>query len=463
MKVVTRFAPSPTGNLHIGSVRTALFNFLFARHHNGKFLLRVEDTDKKRSTKESEHSILNGMSWLNLKHDGNIVYQSSRQTRHVEVAQELVKKGKAYYCYTPLEDIQTKREEHKKQGKVYQFRSDWREKDKHPEDHEKPVIRLKTGNVGETVIEDLVQGKVKVKNDHIDDFVLVRADGTPTYMLAVVVDDHDMDVTHIIRGDDHLNNAFRQYQIYAAMGWDIPNFVHIPLIHGQDGAKLSKRHGALSVEHYKEEGYLAEAINNYLLRLGWSHGNDEIISRKQAIEWFDTKNIGKGASRMNFDKMLNLNAHYIKNSSNGDLIEVLKPFLGGREHYDETRMILLERGLDSLKTRAKTLIELSDSGYFYVINAQNLSLNTDAQTIIDNLAEGFLNSIKAVLEEFSDWHEDSIKEKIKAFAEARDKKPKDIMQPLRAVLTGGTNSPSVFEIMTILGKQETLERISLQL
>lgn len=463
MKVVTRFAPSPTGNLHIGGVRTALFNFLFARHHNGKFLLRVEDTDKKRSTKESEQSILNGMLWLDLKQDDEIVYQSQRHSRHVAIAKELVNKGKAYYCYTPLEDIQVKREEHKNQGKVYQFKSEWREKGKHPEDHENPVIRLKTGDEGETVIEDLVQGRVKVKNNHIDDFVLVRADGTPTYMLAVVVDDHDMDITHIIRGDDHLNNAFRQHQIYDAMGWDIPKFAHIPLIHGQDGAKLSKRHGALSIEHYRDEGYLTDAINNYLLRLGWSHGNDEIISRKQAIEWFDTKSIGKGPSRMNFDKMLNLNAHYIKNSSNSDLVELLKPFLSSREHYDESRLSLLKRGLESLKTRAKTLIELADSGYFYVTTAQNLSLDTEAQTIIDNLAECFLSSIKAELEEISDWEESNIKDIIKGFAETHDKKLKDIMQPLRAALTGGTNSPSVFEIMAVLGKRETLQRISKQL
>ena len=459
MNVITRFAPSPTGNLHIGSVRTALFNFLFARHHKGKFLLRIEDTDKVRSTKESEQSILNGLSWLGLDHDHDIIYQSTRQKRHVEVAKELVARGKAYYCYTPLEAIHAKREEHKSQGKVYQFKSEWRDHNKKPTQHETPVIRLKIENHGDTTIDDLVQGKVTVKNDHIDDFVLVRADGTPTYMLAVVVDDHDMKITHIIRGDDHLNNAFRQYHIYKSMGWSIPEFAHIPLIHGQDGAKLSKRHGALSVEHYRKEGYLADAINNYLLRLGWSHGNDEIISREQAIEWFNTKSIGKGASRMNFDKMLNLNAHYIKNSSNSDLIELLKPFLSSREYYDQSRLSLLERGLDSLKTRAKTLVELADSGYFYVITAQNLSLNIDAKTIIDNLAEGFLDSIKAELEEIGVWQEDSIKERIKVFAEVHGKKLKDIMQPLRAMLTGGTNSPSVFEIMAILGKEETLGRL----
>lgn len=460
MTVITRFAPSPTGMLHIGSVRTALFNFLFARRNKGKFLLRIEDTDKARSTKESEQSILNGLAWLNLPHDGEIVFQSHRQDRHADIAKELVKKGKAYYCYTSLEEIQIKRDEYSKEGKVYQFKSEWRDKARNPEVHENPVIRLKTGDDGETVINDLVQGVVKVRNDHIDEFVLLRSDGTPTYMLAVVVDDHDMGVTHIIRGDDHLNNAFRQRQIYDAMGWAVPEFAHIPLIHGPDGAKLSKRHGALSVEHYKEEGYLAEAINNYLLRLGWSHGNDEIISREQAVEWFNTENIGKGAARMNFDKMLSLNAHYIKNSDTDYLVKQLKDFMSQRKNYDESRLPILAKGLEGFKTRAKTMCELADNTFFYVINAKDLVLTTETQTIIDNLAEGFLFSIRTVLDGVEVWHEDNIKEAIHSFSEKKNKALKDIMQPLRVALTGSANSPSVFEIMVALGKKETIARIS---
>lgn len=460
MTVVTRFAPSPTGMLHIGGARTALFNFLFARHNKGKFLLRIEDTDKARSTKESEQTILNGLAWLKLEHDGEVVFQSHRQERHAEIAKELVKKGRAYYCYTPLEEIQAKRDEYSSEGKVYQFKSEWRDKQKNPEPHESPVIRLKIDNQGETIMNDLVQGQVKVRNDHLDDFVLLRSDGTPTYMLAVVVDDHDMGITHVIRGDDHLNNAFRQRHIFDAMGWSIPEFAHIPLIHGQDGAKLSKRHGALSVEDYKAQGYLPEAINNYLLRLGWSHGDDEIISREQAIEWFDTKNIGKAAARMNFDKMLSLNAHYIKNSDNDYLIELLKPLLSSIEHYESSRLNILKRGLDSLKSRVKTLNELSESAFFYVVSAKNLALTTDAQTIIDNLAEGFLASLKSEIDSMSDWQESAIKDLFNNFAEKQDKKLKDIMQPLRAALTGSTNSPSVFEIMEILGKEETLARIN---
>ncbi len=322
------------------------------------------------------------------------------------------------------------------------------------------MIRLKIDNQGETIINDLVQGKVTVKNDHIDDFVLLRSDGTPTYMLAVVVDDHDMGITHVIRGDDHLNNAFRQWHIFDAMGWIIPEFAHIPLIHGQDGAKLSKRHGALSVEDYKAQGYLPEAINNYLLRLGWSHGDDEIISREQAIEWFDTKSIGKAAARMNFDKMLNLNAHYIKSSDNDHLIDLLKPLLSSVAHYESSRLDILKRGLDSLKSRVKTLNELSENASFYVVPAKGLSLTVDAQVIIDNLADGFLAALSSELENINNWQEDLIKDRINTFAEKQAKKIKDIMQPLRAALTGSINSPSVFEIMTILGKEETLARIN---
>jgi glutamyl-tRNA synthetase len=460
MTVITRFAPSPTGMLHIGGARTALFNFLFSKHHQGKFLLRIEDTDKARSTVEAAEAILTGLSWLNLQHDGEVVYQSQRQERHSEVAKELVKKGKAYYCYTSHEDIQIKREEYSKEGKVYQFKSEWRDKERYPSPDEKPVIRLKTNNDGETIINDLVQGQVKVRNDHIDDFVLLRSDGTPTYMLAVVVDDHDMSITHIIRGDDHLNNAFRQQQIFDAMNWKIPEFAHIPLIHGQDGAKLSKRHGALSVGHYKEEGYLPEAINNYLLRLGWSHGNDEIISREQAIGWFDTKNIGKGAARMNFDKMLNLNAHYIKNTDNQILIELLEPFLMSQKHYNKSKLIRLKKGIESLKSRAKTMCELADSAMFYVIDTEHLFLNTEAQAVAESAEKSLLFSLREVLESITDWQEEIIKGEINIFIEKIDKKLKDIMQLLRAALTGSTNSPSVFEIMAILGKEETIARIS---
>lgn len=451
MKVITRFAPSPTGNLHIGGARTALFNFLYAKHTGGTFKLRVEDTDQKRSKKEFEESIVDGMNWLALQHDEEIVYQSKRAERHAEVAQELLKKGHAYYCHTPLEEIQKKRAEFEAQGKVFQFQSEWR--DREPDSSKNGgVIRFKAPNEGTTTIQDLVQGKVTVPNSELDDMVLLRADGTPTYMLAVVVDDYDMGVTHVIRGDDHLNNAFRQIHLYHAMGWDVPEYAHIPLIHGMDGAKLSKRHGALSVLDYQEKGYLSEAMFNYLLRMGWGHGNDEIISKTQAIEWFDIKNVNKSPAKLDFDKMMHLNGHYIKNSDNDDLISHLGDLSDAQKN-------ILRKGLEGLKKRAKTLLELKENAQFYLAD-EPIAISAEAQEIIDGFDKGIYKSLVETIKSTSSWNEESLKESVKSFAEKNNMKLGQIAQALRPVLTGSTVSPSIFEIMPALGKDKSIVRLS---
>ena len=327
MSVVVRFAPSPTGYLHIGGARTALFNYLFAKNNSGKFLLRIEDTDKERSTTQAIDAILQGLDWLGLKHDGNYILQSKNIARHAEIANQLLEKNQAYLCYTSAEELEEMRQNAEKNGQVFRFKSPWRNKTLSQSSSVKPVIRLKAPLEGSTIIEDLVQGKTEVKNNELDDLVLLRSDGSPTYMLAVVVDDHDMEISHIIRGDDHFTNGFRQKIIYQAMGWNIPQFAHIPLIHGADGAKMSKRHGATSVIEYKNLGYVPEALRNYLLRLGWSHGNDEIISDEQAIALFNLTSIGKSPSRFDFAKLNHLNKHYIKNKSNDDLIVLVNDYL----------------------------------------------------------------------------------------------------------------------------------------
>lgn len=450
MKVVTRFAPSPTGNLHIGGARTALFNFLYAKHNGGTFKLRVEDTDQKRSKKEFEGSIIDGMQWLGLQHDDEIVYQSKRSERHVDVVQQLLKKGHAYYCHTPLDEIQKKRAEFESQGKVYQFQSEWRDREPDPS-KTGGVVRFKAPEDGSTTIQDLVQGKVTVPNSELDDMVLLRADGTPTYMLAVVVDDYDMGVTHIIRGDDHLNNAFRQIHIYHAMGWNVPEYAHIPLIHGMDGAKLSKRHGALSVLDYQEKGYLPEAIFNYLLRLGWGHGNDEIISKEQAIEWFDIKNVNKSPAKLDFDKMMHLNGHYIKNSVNQDLISHLGDL-------SDTQKAILKKGLEGLKKRAKTLVELKENAQFYLAD-EPIEVTAEAQEIIEGFDKEIYRSLVTSIRTTASWDEESLKDSIKTFAEERKMKLGQIAGVLRPVLTGSTVSPSIFEIMPALGKEKSIERL----
>jgi glutamyl-tRNA synthetase len=459
MTVITRFAPSPTGFLHIGSARTALFNWLYAKHTGGKFLLRIEDTDRARSTEAAVNAILDGMKWLGLDWDGEEVYQFARTPRHAEVAHELVKQGKAYYCYTAPEELAALRETAEKDGKQFKFSSPWRNADSStaPKDI-KPVVRLKAPQEGETVIEDLVQGRVVVANSQLDDMVLLRSDGTPTYMLAVVVDDHDMNVTHIIRGDDHLTNAFRQKLLYEALNWEVPKFAHIPLIHGPDGAKLSKRHGALGIEAYRDMGYLAETLRNYLLRLGWSHGDSEIISTEQAIEWFNIESIGKSPSRIDFKKLDNLNAHYIKHKSDEELAMLIRPAVEKAvgSSLSDTNIACMIKGMKGLKQRAKTLVELANNALIYAMrNAPNQAAqeilaknNIDIQPIINELTS------------LPSWDESSIKAVVEKFVAEKAIKLGEVAQIIRIALTGSTVSPSVFEIMEALGKEESINRLS---
>ena len=368
MTVVTRFAPSPTGMLHIGGARTALFNWLFTRHHGGRFLLRIEDTDRARSTKEAVDAIVEGLRWLGTEWDDKVLFQSPRLSRHAEVARELLAVGKAYHCYCTPEDLAEMREAARREGRAKLYDGRWRNRDpaEAPPGVD-PVIRVKAPLEGETVIDDLVQGEIRIDNSQLDDMVLLRSDGTPTYMHSVVVDDHDMKITHVIRGDDHLTNALRQVHLFEAMGWPVPRFAHIPLIHGTDGAKLSKRHGAVSVLEFQRQGCLAEALCNYLLRLGWSHGDDEIISRAQAIKWFDLDAVGRGAARFDYAKLTNLNAHYIRESGDDRLLGLVRPRLEqalGRS-LDEVLLARLKLGMGGLKPRAKTLVELAEVALFY--------------------------------------------------------------------------------------------------
>lgn len=461
MTVVTRFAPSPTGFLHIGGARTALFNWLYARHHGGKFLLRIEDTDRKRSTPEAVEAIYEGLRWLGLDWDDEAISQFSRVERHQEVAQALLSSGNAYHCYCSPEELTAMREHAKAEGRPMRYDGTWRDRD--PTDAPAgvdPVIRLKAPQDGETVIEDLVQGTVTVANDQLDDMILLRADGTPTYMLAVVVDDHDMGITHVIRGDDHLNNAFRQTQIYQAMNWDVPAFAHIPLIHGSDGAKMSKRHGALGVTEYRDDGMLPEALRNYLLRLGWGHGDDEIISTEQAIEWFDLDNVGKAAARFDQAKLLSLNAHYMRSANNDDLLKILMPALQERypQGLAEEAENRLKKGLSGLKERAKTTVELLDNTGFYVIT-RPIELNKKAKKLLNQEAKDRLKIFTGRLDNFSGWTTPELEDLARKFAEEEGVKLGQIAQPLRAALTGSHISPSVFDIMEILGKNETLGRI----
>lgn len=461
--VITRFAPSPTGYLHIGGARTALFSYLFAKHHNGKFLLRVEDTDRERSTQEATDAILTSMKWLALDHDGEIIYQSKRTERYKEAAQELLKSGKAYYCFTSQDEVEIERQSSISKGQSFIFHSPWRDKDpsSYPKDI-KPVVRLKVSNSGSTIFNDLVQGSVEVENSHIDDMVLLRSDGTPTYMLAVVVDDHDMGITHIIRGDDHLTNATRQIAIYQAFGWSIPEMAHIPLIHGPDGAKLSKRHGAVGVEWYKDQGYLPEALCNYLLRLGWSHGDDEFISRDQAINWFNLANVGKSPSRIDFDKLKHVNAHYIKNCDNIELHKMVIKALD--TSYDkaiiEQSSSYLMQGMDGLKVRSHLLTELVELSKIYLIGA-NITIGADAVEIIKNTDKKLIDAVINLLSslEHIELNHDILQDKFKEVATSQNLKLGELMKPLRALLTGSTSSPSLFQIIAILGIQNTINRI----
>ena len=460
--VVTRFAPSPTGFLHIGGARTALFNWLYARHHGGKFLLRIEDTDRKRSTQEAIDAILDGLGWLGLEWDEAPVFQFSRAARHAEVARQLLAEGKAYYCYCTPEELEEMRRQAKAEGRFVGYDGRWRDRDpsEAPADVP-PVIRLKMPRDGETIIEDAIQGEVKVANAQLDDMVLLRADGTPTYMLSVVVDDHDMGITHVIRGDDHLINAFRQRQLFLAMGWDVPVFAHLPLIHGPDGAKLSKRHGAIGAEQYRDKGYLPEALRNYILRLGWSHGDAEIISTEKAIEWFDLDAVGKSAARFDFAKLDNLNGHYIRETVDEELASLVLPFLtdrvpGGLSDAGKAR---LTAGMPGLKSRAKTLVELAEKAVFYVL-PRPLQPDEKAQALLNADALSLLGRLAARLEALTEWTQDSLETAIRAFADEEAVKLNVVAQPLRAALTGTNVSPGIFEMLAVLGREETLGRIA---
>ena len=463
MTVVTRFAPSPTGYLHIGGARTALFNWLFARHHGGKYLLRIEDTDRARSTEPAIAAILDGLSWLGLPWDGEVTYQFSRAARHAEVALEMLTKGHAYHCYASPQELDEMRAAQKAAGKPMRYDGRWRDRDpKEAPAGVKPVVRLKAPQTGQTVIKDAVQGEVTVENAQLDDMIMLRADGTPTYMLAVVVDDHDMGVTHVIRGDDHLNNAFRQLQIIRAMGWPEPVYAHIPLIHGPDGAKLSKRHGALGVDAYRDMGFLPAALRNYLLRLGWGHGDDEIISTAQAIEWFDLDGVGRSASRFDMAKLTNLNAHYLRETPDAELLPLVLPRieekLGGK--VDDAGRERILRGLNGVKPRARTLVELADSLAFYArTGAPPISddkalgvLTPDARTVMAKLAP-------ALEPQASDWSEKAIEEAVRKFAEENGLKLGQVAQPLRVALTGSTASPGIFEVLAVLGPAESKVRL----
>jgi glutamyl-tRNA synthetase len=456
MNVITRFAPSPTGLLHIGSARTALFNYLFAKHHGGKFLLRVEDTDKKRSTDEATNAILDGLEWLGLKYDDKPFYQSHSGNRHKEVALKLLEEGKAYYCYTSAEELAKLRQESETKEEMFRFQSPWRDKKPSEPQSEKPVIRIKTPkDDGYCIIEDLVQGEVKVSNSELDDMIILRSDGTPTYNLAVVVDDHDMSVSHVIRGDDHLNNSFRQKIIYEAMGWKLPQVAHISLIHGPDGAKMSKRHGATGVMDYKELGYLPEAMRNYLLRLGWSHGDAEIISDEEAIEWFDLDKVGKSPSRFDFDKLNNLNKHYLKELDESKLLELV-----GLEASPNKEKF--SRALHFLKDRAVNLNDLKEALKPYEDGFKKDLLDNEL-TLVKEKRE-LLKSLSQVVSEIKDWKLDVIKESLLNYAKENGIKMKDFGPALRVVLTFSSSSPGgMFDIINILGKEETLNRFNLNI
>jgi glutamyl-tRNA synthetase len=468
--IVTRFAPSPTGYLHIGGARTALFNWLYARRHGGKMLLRIEDTDRERSTEAATAAILDGLTWLGLNWDGEAISQFERAPRHREVAEELVTIGQAYYCYCSPEELTAMRELATKEGRPPRYDGRWRDRDpsEAPEGI-KPVIRIKAPREGETVVNDEVQGEVRFPNKDLDDFIILRSDGNPTYMHAVVVDDHDMGVTHIIRGDDHLTNAARQTVIYMAMGWPVPSMSHIPLIHGPDGAKLSKRHGALGVEAYREMGYLPAALCNYLVRLGWSHGDDEIMSIKDMTSWFDVRDINKGAARFDFDKLAAINGHYIRHTDNDVLTKTLidaLPFLpNGKPILDRlndiTRAQLLA-AMPGLKDRAKTLVELAD-GAMYLFAQRPLPVDEKAALLLDDAGRAILSEVLPSLTSALEWTATGLDAVLRVYAEAKGLKLGKVAQPLRAALTGRSTSPGVFDVLEVLGREESLARISDQL
>ncbi len=456
--VVTRFAPSPTGFLHIGGARTALFNWLFAKANGGKFLLRIEDTDRVRSTQPAIDAILDGMRWLGLDWDGDAVFQFARADRHAEVAREMMERGHAYRCYMTQDEIAAQREAAQAAKQPLRIRSPWRDADPATAPADQPfVVRLRAPREGAVTIEDRVQGSVTVQNAELDDLVLLRSDGTPTYMLAVVVDDHDMGVTHVIRGDDHLNNAFRQLPIYKAMGWAEPIYAHIPLIHGSDGAKLSKRHGAVGIEAYRDEmGILPEALDNYLLRLGWGHGDAEIISRNEAVKWFDLAAVGKAPSRFDLKKLENLNGHYIREADDSRLADLVAQRMGVEDGA------LLTAAMPSLKPRAANLNELADGARF-LFATRPLSLDDAATGLLDEKARGILFSVHTALDAVHNWDTELLEDAVRKVAEAEGVKLGQVAQPLRAALTGRKTSPGIFDVLALLGREESLGRIADQM
>ncbi|MBR0775789.1 glutamate--tRNA ligase [Bradyrhizobium diazoefficiens] len=464
--VVTRFAPSPTGFLHIGGGRTALFNWLFAKKHGGKMLLRIEDTDRERSTEAAIAAILDGLKWLELNWDGEVIHQYGLAARHREVAEQLLAEGKAYRCYATAEELAAMREKARAEGRTRLYDGMWRDRDPATAPAGvKPAIRLRAPLTGETVVEDQVQGRVVWQNENLDDLVLLRGDGTPTYMLAVVVDDHDMGVTHVIRGDDHLINTARQKQIYDAMGWPLPSMSHIPLIHGPDGSKLSKRHGALGIEAYRAMGYLPAALRNYLLRLGWGHGDQEIFSTEEMIAAFDIKDVGRAAARFDFAKLENLNGHYIRHSDDRSLVKMFEDVLDyvpGRAELkaklnDGTRAQLL-KAMPSLKERAKTLIELID-GADFIFADRPLQLDPKAQALLTPESRKLTGQLLSALEKVETWNAANTEAALRSFAEENSLKLGAVAQPLRAALTGRTTSPGIFEVLDVLGRQESLGRL----
>jgi glutamyl-tRNA synthetase len=457
-----RFAPSPTGYLHIGGARTALFNWLYARHTGGKFLLRIEDTDRERSTEAAVSAIFDGLRWLGLDWDGEPVFQSKRQQRHAEVANQLLAEGKAYHCFCTPAELDAMRAEAKASGRPWRYDGRWRDRD--PADAPvgaKPVVRFKSPETGETKVLDLVQGEVVFANEQLDDLIILRADGSPTYNLSVVVDDHDMAISHVIRGQDHLTNAARQLQLYQAAGFAAPAFAHIPLIHGADGAKLSKRHGALGVEAYRDMGYLPEAMRNYLLRLGWSHGDDEIIPTRQAIDWFNLESIGRSPARFDFAKLDHLNGHYLRAASDCDLAEAAAPFfsaLAGRA-LGPAELARLAAAMPSLKARAKTLIEIAEMGQF-LLAQRPLTFEIAAEKLLQNpQSRQSLETARAALAGLERWSAGQTEAALRSLATAEAVKLGALAQPLRAALTGRVISPPVFDVLEQLGKTESLARI----
>ena len=465
-KVVTRFAPSPTGYLHIGGARTALFNWLYAKHTGGTMLLRIEDTDRERSTDAATAAILDGLAWLGLHWDGEPISQFARAPRHREVAEELVRQGKAYRCYATPSELEEMRETARAEGRPPRYDGRWRDRD--PSEAPaavKPAIRIKAPQTGETIVQDRVQGEVRFPNKDLDDFIILRSDGNPTYMHAVVVDDHDMGVTHIIRGDDHLTNAARQTIIYQAMGWDVPVMAHIPLIHGADGAKLSKRHGALGVEAYRAMGYLPEALLNYLARLGWSHGDDEVMSIAQMIDWFEIEDVNKGAARFDFAKLEALNGVHMRRCEDTVLLErflATLPFIETRgaipAEPDAAQKAMLLSALPGLKERAKTLVELADSAQ-YLFASRPLALDAKAEEILSDEARAVITSLLPALEALESWTAESTEAVVRVHAEEAGLKLGKIAQPLRAALTGRSTSPGVFDVLAVLGRDESLARL----